>query len=378
MDSGEGRADAADPGFVWQIDLLRFLFAALVVVGHAYALTREFHPEFRMWPLDRFASGGLWVAGFFVLSGWCIERSGRGRDGRGVAGYLLARVTRIMPLYLWFLAIVGVTEVAFAAIGDRPAMWEPHARNLFWQATMLQGILDPFGAYNASWSLTHELLCYFAWGGILAGVSPRRRRPVAFALALGLLAAAALAHAAIGTRGSYTAVSLPLYFFFWLLGNLAAADPVPTDRRRERRFARVVLVVCGATTAVNLVVPLYGDTVWMVFWSLALAAALRLLTARDAVPPPHRRVVDLARRAGLASYPVYLGHGLFLIAFGTLLNFADLRPPPLLLLPASIAVALVAAIAAGLPAEIRFLAWRAALLRGRTRPADAPAHGVEA
>ncbi len=369
MTSAGGGTATDDSGFVWQVDLLRLLFAVLVLVGHAYGLTREFHPDFRMWPFDRFASGGLWVAGFFVLSGWCIERSGRGRDGRRVSDYLVARVTRIMPLYLWFLAIVGLAEAGFATFGDRPAMWEPHARNLFWQATMLQGILDPFGAYNASWSLTHELLAYLAWGGFLAWVAPRRRRPLAFVLGLVLLAATAWAHAKIGTRTSYVAVSLPLYFFFWLLGNLAAADPAAADRPRERRFARAVLLICGAVSVVNLLVPLWGDTVWMVFWSLALAAALRLLTAARSRPSPSRRVIDFARFAGLASYPIYLGHGLFLVAIGTALNAVDLRPPPAVLMPLLIVGALAGALTVGLPAEIRFLAWRSAALRARASAA---------
>ncbi|TBW40951.1 acyltransferase [Siculibacillus lacustris] len=363
---------AQGDGYVWQIDVLRLVFAVMVVVGHAYVLVHELHPGWSPWPMSRLVTGGLWVSGFFVLSGYCIERAGGGRADRDVATYLVARLTRILPLYAVFLAVVGIGELGLAAVGGRPVMWEPHEINLIWQAGMLQGILDPYGAYNASWSLTHELLSYLAWGACLALVPARRRRLVAFALAFALLAPGVAAHAAIGTRASYTLVSLPLYFFFWLLGSLAATD---VDRIRDghgRRFGAAVLAIAGTVALWNLFQPRWGDTVWMVFWSLALAAALWLLPPRPGGvrPRPSPRLLAIARVAGLASYPIYLGHGIALIAAGTVVNHLDAAPPPEVLFPVYVAVAVGFAVIVGYPAEVRTLAWRAGVLR-RRRAADA-------
>ena len=93
-----------------KIDICRGLFAFLVVAAHAVDISWSIHPEvpgqLSGWLHDLLlyvaAAGIYWVIGFFVISGYCIQLSvARLIQGNAFSlrDYLIARGTRILPLY---------------------------------------------------------------------------------------------------------------------------------------------------------------------------------------------------------------------------------------------------------------------------------------
>lgn len=351
--------DAASTAFFWPIDVLRFLFALLVACGHAYGTLRHERPDLHNVFFDRVETGGLWVAGFFVLSGFCIVAGSGNPENFHFHRYMAARLSRILPLYVVFLVVVIAAEGIFATIGGRPEQqWQVLPWTLLAQFTMTQGLFGPFGAYNPSWSLTHEIICYAIWGGLVVAVGRRLSGLVVLTLALLPLAAAVAFHAVVHDQTSWRILTLPLYFFIWLLGGAAAES---RDLWRDRRgLARIRLgaIPLAAIFAAYLRFPGIPDTIGMVAFAALLAVALLHLPA---LPRPGAGLEALSRRLGSASYPLYLGHGVIVIA-------AVMVPAPsdvILRMIAGLVVAALLSLTFGVTLENRTLAWRSAWLKRR-------------
>jgi peptidoglycan/LPS O-acetylase OafA/YrhL len=174
------------------LNALRLLFAALVIVSHAWPLG-GFGPD----PSPARQSLGHWaVLGFFAISGYLIAAS-RVRGGFG--GFLAARLLRIYPAFL-----VCLLAVAFIAAPISTALtsgsWTPtagasyvvHNMLLKIEANTIGGTIPhaPYGpAWNGSlWTLFYEFVCYLLIGVLLT--LPRRWQ--------GPVVAAALAVTAVG------------------------------------------------------------------------------------------------------------------------------------------------------------------------------------
>ncbi|MER2605229.1 MAG: acyltransferase [Siculibacillus sp.] len=364
------------PRFLWPIDLLRFAFAAFVVVGHSYGFARLGDESWRVAYLDRVLPGGLWVTGFFVLSGYCIVAAERLHAEFDPRRYFAARLTRILPLYVLFFAASIVAEAIFAVVGGRPpSPWDVLPWTLATQLTMTQGLFGPFGAFNPSWSLTHELICYFAWGALMAGVGRNLRSWQMIPLALVPFLVTALIHAVVHQEVTWRVMSLPLYFFVWLLG-AAAAETRHADLSPRRR---ATLIAAGAAFLVPLVWyfadPRVPETVGMVAFGIVLAIACLWLPF---APPAGPMLDRLSRLLGLASYPLYLGHGIVVVGITVAEAHLPFHVDPLVHMIVTVGIAVVLSIVLGTPLERRILVWRAAWLKrnyARDRangPAPAP------
>lgn len=348
--------------YSWPIDVARFVFALLVVCGHAYEFTRLRAEDWHVAFFDRVLPGGLWVAGFFVMSGWCIA-VGRAERGDFVfRRYVEARLSRILPLYVVFFAACLAAEAVFAVVGGRTDdLWWPWFWAIPAQLTMTQGIFGPFGAFNPSWSLTHELVCYLVWGLLLDRVSRHAASPTMLAIGLLPVVVAGIAHALVRSSTSWLILSLPLYFFVWLLGAAAAETPTAWVERHRRRLlaAAVVVAVPLLAYALDRRVP---ESVGMIAFSMLLAlAATQLHRFRGGA-----RIDRVARVLGLASYPLYLGHGIVTVAASVVVAHLPGSVDPRLVMATAIGLSLLLALLVGVPLERRVMIWRAGWLRRRS------------
>jgi peptidoglycan/LPS O-acetylase OafA/YrhL len=176
------------------LNALRLVFAALVIVSHAWPLG-GFGPD----PSPARQSLGHWaVLGFFAVSGYLIAAS-RVRGGFG--GFLAARLLRIYPAFLVCLLVVAFVAAPLSTVLT-PGHWTPaagasyvvHDALLKIEANTVGGTIPhaPSGpAWNGSlWTLFYEFLCYLLIGVLLS--LPRRWH--------GPLVAAAFAVTAVGAQ----------------------------------------------------------------------------------------------------------------------------------------------------------------------------------
>lgn len=356
------RNDGSTARFLWPIDVARFLFAALVALGHAYGFAKVIAPGWHVRWFDRVEPGGLWVTGFFVMSGWCIVAAEQGRTF-DFARYTAARLTRVLPLYVVFLVLAFAAEAFFAAIGGRTdRVWELDPWTILAQLTMLQGLLGPFGSYAASWSLTHELFCYLLWGLLVVRFGGGAVSPAVLAWTAPLVVIGAIVHFRVHDIVSFRLMSLPLYFFIWMLGAVvggAGGRIVAWRRTWPVRLAGLACVVGLVAYVLVLRVP---ETAGM----LAFAGLLAFLALyMDKVGHPGPRVEAIARHLGLASYPLYLGHGVVLVAGQVLVAHLDRSVDPAVYMTVSFAAAVALSLVVGVPLERSTLAWRSRWLRRR-------------
>jgi len=153
------------------LNLLRLVFASLVIVNHAPRLTGV-GDELEVFNVS---FGGLAVGGFFAISGYLITGSRMHLPGRAFA---LRRVARIYPAY-WLCLIITAFGLS-ALMGAKRGGWSFEAAvdyvvyglAMVGGKVVVGGTLDgaPMDAHvNASlWTLPVELLCYIGVGVLLA------------------------------------------------------------------------------------------------------------------------------------------------------------------------------------------------------------------
>ncbi|MFJ3927329.1 acyltransferase family protein [Streptomyces sp. NPDC090022] len=205
--AGGAGGRAGGPPRLAALDGLRLL-AALMVAGYHYggrdgevarawgASPRELFPTASGW----FAYGCLGVQIFFVISGFVICMSARGRRTRAFAA---SRAARLYPAY--WVAIGLVTLVAYPTVS---------ASDLLVNLTMLQQPLGADRVLGVCWTLWAELRFYvlFALCVVLPGGG--RRRTLLFCG--GWLFAAALADAS--DHALLTEALMPQYAPFFVGG----------------------------------------------------------------------------------------------------------------------------------------------------------------
>ena len=162
------------------LDLLRIVFALMVLYSHAYEIPGHGNSEVSA-ALHPFLSlGTLGVIGFFVLSGSLIVQSWLRTPVW--AEYLWKRVLRIVPGYL--VAVVISVIVAGLVAPGVPHFFQrlPSAR-FFASIAALSGPMTPpvypglvtGGVNNSLWTITYEFRCYLLVG-ILATLGIFRYR----------------------------------------------------------------------------------------------------------------------------------------------------------------------------------------------------------
>ncbi|MBS0215785.1 MAG: acyltransferase [Proteobacteria bacterium] len=173
---------------------LRHLAAAMVIYGHAYALTRHAPDDVDL--VQRFMpgyyAGSLAVFFFFAISGYLVTLSLLRQPS--ILRYVRNRVVRIWPAYiaciLFCTLVIGLawTTLSSSAYLHDKATWHfilgnAVPKSFVWN---LPGVFasNPYpNVVNGSlWSLAVEVRWYL-WLGILAALTLVRRRPAFTAVA---------------------------------------------------------------------------------------------------------------------------------------------------------------------------------------------------
>lgn len=164
-------------GHANNFDVLRFLFASLVVFSHSYPLGEGHELREPLWNLTgQTTLGGVSVHCFFIISGFLIAASWDRR--KDVGQFLKKRVLRIYPGFIIANA-VGVFLVAPLAADSAIGNAGVSLQQFVWDCLRLQGTQLPetlfpqnhLHAVNGSiWSIAYEFWCYV--GVIILGLVP--------------------------------------------------------------------------------------------------------------------------------------------------------------------------------------------------------------
>ncbi len=173
-----------------QFDLLRILFATLVLLAHAFELTegKASHELLNRWTRSSMTFGTLGVDGFFVLSGYLIVQSWLGDPD--FVQFMRKRLLRIVP---GFLIAVIVSTLAVGLLAPGVDRFFSHIGWSFLKSIVLLTVPDtppvlpgmPFPTVNgAMYTIAYEFRCYLFVA--LLGLCGLLRRP-ALCLAANLL-----------------------------------------------------------------------------------------------------------------------------------------------------------------------------------------------
>ncbi len=375
-----------DAGTELLIDALRGIAALMVFGTHAMDLAiSQVHgwdlgenPPFWRFIRAVFGTGEHWVWCFFVISGFCIHLSiARSvRENRFQLGsYALARITRIYPLYLAGFALAILTWWLVPHIGG----FDGHlpARETVATLFSLQIFTNAFPSYEASWSLSCEMIFYGVWPALLLVAGLRERR----ALYLGMVGTLLVAAVILVLWSRFDAFqgrafvdgfwTLSVLFVLWLAGAWLAADWAVVSKRVTFRLWITGVVSFAVAVAFLFTLRYLQYPPWSVHaasWGALPGIVILIAGARharlEAVP---EKIKSACRWLGQLSYPCYVLHV-------QLLHLADAWLCPLL--PESLAAmplvrAALYAIAVlppllllGPPLERALMSWRARVLRG--------------
>ena len=164
------------------LDFIRFFAAAIVIVGHSFALLGQTPVYLFGFPLH-----SLGVVIFFVVSGYLITDSWQ-RNPDPIA-YFRNRALRIFPALIVtvaFSACVLGPLVSFLPAGDyfRHPYFAQYFSNIWlYTSYALPGVFAenvvPHAVNGSLWSLAPEFLCYVIV--VAFGFAPRRLQPYLFA-----------------------------------------------------------------------------------------------------------------------------------------------------------------------------------------------------
>lgn len=288
--------------------LLRLVMALAVVVSHAFSVTDGRVEQEPWFQTTGFTLGEHAVNGFFAISGFLVTMS---FVRRGWRDYVVARLLRIAPGLIAATLIVALGLGALMTTLDvsdyfrDPRLWRFITGTLttFKSAAALPGVFEtnplPF-PLGTVWTLKYETLCYL---GVLvaglAGILARPRLALAALLALTLAVILREVLAPHGSKGTETALRLPLIF---LAGGVIYLC-------REKVWLSLPLLAVALLALVPLsFTPLYKAALYLVTaWGVLVLALAPALTRRSVEPP-----ADLSYGVYLYGWPVQQAlHALF-------------------------------------------------------------------
>ncbi|MDR3620376.1 MAG: acyltransferase [Paludisphaera borealis] len=373
-----------------KINVCRGLFAFLVVSSHAWTMAhlidRQWStaPSFLRGAIDSVAGEGLYyMMGFFVVSGYCIQVSARRLTSGGrfpLKTYMIARLTRILPLYYAALLFAVVVESLVGA--HRPPLWRSDVTGaaVLDQTLLIQGFTRTFGSFSASWSITNECVYYLLFGLLAAATAAAksRVRPSVVGLLVTIGLAAGCQILIRTSLNSPVVIRASMLFglgTIWFLGAIVAdyAPRLPLAPIARRASA------CWPLILVLAMVMWYGQ--WgqqrNVYLTSGFAFTLMLIRfivqEHDAGPAPKRRPRPYTEALGLASYPTYLFHGPILQGLGATFDAAGVKAAWWLYWPLATLLSVGCGWGVGLLIERPIIAWRAGVLkRLNSTPAREP------
>lgn len=319
------------------LQYLRAVASLMVVVFHLGA------PLSRLglsapWP----QSGAAGVDIFFVLSGFLMLVTTRGRDGYTPTFYI-KRLVRIVPLY-WIVTTASLALLLAApqlVKSGRADAWHILASYLFLPARHpVLGTLEPLVV--PGWTLNYEMFFYLVWG--VALLLPDRARLPAIALFLGGLAVLGRAAASENPFLAFYTAPIMLEFVFGLALGLWYLEGPALARGWGFVFLAAGFV---SLLAQGDVAPETRVIQWGIPAAMVVAGALVLERAR-----PVKRIGALVL-LGDASYALYLVHGMVLSAVGQVFVHLALPAPYAFIACAicGVGAAIAAAIAVHLAVE---------------------------
>jgi peptidoglycan/LPS O-acetylase OafA/YrhL len=372
-----------------------------VVIAHCVDTSWAIHPEvpnrYPAWLHDLLlyvvAAGVYWVIGFFVISGYCIQLSvERQIEGNSfpLRVYLLARLSRILPLYYLGLLLAVVVERVMAS--SRPLCW-PHGLDLstlICQVFIVQNLTETYGSFAPSWSITNEMFYYLFYGALVCIGLKRGVRPTTLGMTLCLTLAVVLDIVYFGAYRTAITRSAGLLFglgIIWFQGALVAEHRESLRQsRRARAGSRSWPLVLMLAMAMW-----YSRKVHIQVVYLALGAAFTLMLIRFVTTDgtasargDRGRWGAVIGMLGLASYPTYLFHGPIVMLTGAAIMRWRLVEDWRVTWAILAAVGISSGIVLGYLAERPIMAWRAGFLKrlkgARTEPARggaAPILGIQ-
>lgn len=150
-------------------DFLRFLFAVLVVISHAYPLSGVHESEQWIYKITngQIICAQIGLSGFFVISGFFIFQSMQ--RSTSLFEYYKKRVLRLFPA-LFFLLLLTLILAPFVYEGDVNILqnkafytYLPNNMSLYNFQSSISGIFDTnhYHAINGSlWSIRYEFFLY--------------------------------------------------------------------------------------------------------------------------------------------------------------------------------------------------------------------------
>jgi exopolysaccharide production protein ExoZ len=323
---------------LYNLQLLRAIAAALVVVAHVSAL----NPSLLGRPL---AFGIHGVDLFFVISGFVMVHTTAIRPVTPVQ-FMLNRIIRVVPLY-WALtvAIFAVAAIAPGLVNaTRADPVELLKSLLFVPFRKSNGQVQP--VLFPGWTLNYEMFFYAVFASALL-IRSLRWRVIAVAVAFACLVAAGAILPARGTIPKfYTAPLLLEFAFGMLVAMLASRAP---DRPLP---ASISLCFVVAGFAAIILVPFLSSPPPLRLLTIGLPAAAVVygMVALDSAG--HSVRSPPAMLLGAASYSIYLVHAFVLAVVERIAIRMGLGHGPML--PVTMAVALALALAAGVMLHLLF------------------------
>lgn len=323
-----------------ELDILRFMAACAVVVYHFAPRIFGSAPEAGSPFGTASRYGYLGVDLFFIISGYVILMSTRGRDWRT---FLVQRAIRLFPSF-WLALALTILFVALDSSGTAPSLSMVIAN-----ATMLPGYLGHEPLNQVYWTLGVEWKFYFIVAVLLA--TPLRSRMEDIACVW--LAVLAVQFAGFDFKGLASASMFPYgsYFAFGMLLFCIHEKGLST---RRMLFAALSIAL-GSATALRvlpgfIVSPLPADryVVAGIISVIGLVFLYLILREKSIAQLPTIRLL------GATTYPLYLLHGA--LAYPILENSSLLGST---LARVTAAAVLVAAVtyAFATQIELRFVPW---------------------
>ncbi|MEH3101415.1 acyltransferase family protein [Sphingomonas adhaesiva] len=355
------------------LDGLRGVAAIVVMVMHASETAH----------LSLFRNGGLAVDFFFILSGFVLAHAYTGRAGLTFGPFMLKRLVRLYPMFLFGLMLGAVA--LFVAIAAGTTTLSPAwgavsvALNLVYLPFFNAFAVTPMGgapvvggvfpANPPQWSLHFELVANLFFLTLLR-CSTRVLAAISLASLVLLVAFARYVEHRSGVPG----LSI---FMGWSTGNFIGGFPrvmygfvagmvlhravsSRTFDRVEAALARVPLAEIAIMAAIAVVLGFGPDRLRGAYHlAVVLVLAPVLVFAGAAVEPPAGRRMALVKWLGWISYPIYCVHVPVLMLLGSAAQAGYL--PVSAVLPLTIVLAFVlAAIGAAWfdePVRARINAW---------------------
>jgi peptidoglycan/LPS O-acetylase OafA/YrhL len=363
-----------------KVDICRGLFAFLVVGAHAVDISWSIHPEARNqypWWLHNFllyvvGAGVYWVIGFFVISGFCIQLSvSRMIEGNSLplSRYLIARVSRILPLY--YLALVFAVVIEWLMAASRPPCWSNglNGNALLAQLFIAQNFTQTFGSYAPSWSITNEMFYYLFYGFVVCAALKCRIRPTTLGMIICLGIAFPMNLLYFGWSRSPFLLGLGLLFgmgAFWFLGAMIADH---RETLRQSRLARAGSAYWPLLLA-TAIASWFSQRIHLQFVYVLLAISftlmlIRFIVVEDTTVGARERTHSsrVIETLGLASYPTYLFHGPLLMLLASAILRANLVVDWRVIWAILVLVGISSGIALAHLAERPIMNWRSALLK---------------